>query len=261
MPELWVWHTPGTRIGQASYVDRHGHFVVAGGTFDDTPDGQAAKAYYGKHAHAKGISHGYFFPPEKRVKGQYHSFNTFEFSPLPLGAEANLFTSFEGVKEAKMNESKQAELEKVFGKERATEILASLDARGKALEALEVEYKDFTGEDLAVKAHKEAVDNADKAFGELVSELLEASAEPITAALEAVQVAKAAKADAAKLEAQYAEALKQIDALRQEMELRPRRASKDITTLVKDGDELLKKSQLGQNEGLKELLPGLYGDN
>lgn len=251
LPELWVWHIPGTRIGQAEWVDRHGHFVVAGGSFDDTPDGRAGRAYYSKHAHEKGISHGYQFPVSRFDGKHYHAFNSFEFTPLPLGAEANLYTSFEGVKEAKMNEKKQAELEAVFGKERAAEILANLDQRGKALEALEVEYKDFAGEDLQAAANKEAVDRAEKSFAELVSELLESSSEPITAAREAVKVAKASTATVAELR-------KEIDALRAEMELAPRRSSKDKRTLVAESDPLFQQSQLGVDEGLKEALPGLF---
>lgn len=233
LPELWVWHTPGTRIGQADWVDRHGHFVLAGGEFDDTPDGRSAKAYYSKHAHEKGISHGFKYPVEHFDGKHYENFNTFEFTPLPLGAEANLYTSFEGVKEAKMHEKKKAELIAVFGEKRAEEILANLDARGKALEELNVEFKDFVKPDASESADAKALDAADKAFKDLFPELVEGSGEAVTAALEAAKRVKA-------VEDKQAEVLKAVDELRAEMRLRPRIASKSEDTVMSN-DELLEK--------------------
>lgn len=231
-PELWVWHIPGTRIGQAEKVARHGHFVLSWGSFDDTDYGRAARNYYARHAHEKGISHGYHFVPDYFDGKHYHEFNSFENSPLPLGSEANLYTSLEGVKAAKMDERKVRELEAIFGKEKTELILANLDKRGKALEDLGVEFKDFTTpspETPDAAANKEAVERADKAFGELVGELLDTSAEPVTAALEAVKAVKAARADIETLRGE-------IDALRTEMQLRPRVASQDKQTEVKESD-------------------------
>jgi hypothetical protein len=266
-PELWVWHVPGTRLGQAEWVAQHGHFVLSYGTFDDTPDGRAGAAYYAKHADEKGISHGYQYAASGFDGKHYHAFNTFENSPLPLGAEANLYTSLEGVKALKMDEKKKQELEAVFGKARAEQILANLDKRGKALEELEVEYKDFVQTDAPTQtADKQAVANADKAFSDLLAEVLDSSAEPVTAAMEAVKAVKVIRAETAAtvkaLEDKYADAMKQIDALRAEMDLRPREsaraASKSAQTKIDDDHPLLKQSQLGMDEGLKEALPGLF---
>ena len=122
-----------------------------------------------------------------------------------------------------MNEKKQVELEEVFGKDRAAQILANLDARGKALEALEVEYKDFSGSsaDTPAEANKQAVANADKAFSELMIEVLESSAIPAEAALEAV------KAQNVVIEALR----KDLDSVRAELRLRPR-ASASAETVV-----------------------------
>jgi hypothetical protein len=266
-PELWVWHVPGTRIGQAEWVARHDHFVLSYGAFDNTEEGQAAKAYYAKHADEKGISHGYQYPASGFDGKYYHTFNTFENSLLPLGAEANLYTSLEGVKALKMDEKKKQEMELAFGKARTEMILANLDKRGKALEELEVEYKDFVQTDAPTQtADKQAVANADKAFSDLLAEVLDSSAEPVTAAMEAVKAVKVIRAETAAtvkaLEDKYADAMKQIDALRAEMDLRPREsaraASKSASTKIDDDHPLLKQSQLGMDEGLKEALPGLF---
>jgi hypothetical protein len=263
LPELWVWHIPGTRIGQAEKVARHGHFVLSWGAFDDNEYGYAARDYYAKHAHEKGISHGYRYSASDFDGKHYHSFNTFENSPLPLGAEANLFTSLEGVKAIKMDEKKQQELEAIFGKDRTQAILANLDKRGKALEDLEVEFKDFTAPNPATPtpdAHKEAVDHADKAFSDMLSEVLESSAEPITAALEAVKAVKTMRDENVALRKELMQA---VAALNERLDGAPRRASKDIKTrLAKDDPAavLLDKSiEQERLEGSK-VLGGLFAN-
>lgn len=46
MPELWCWHTFGTKHGQAKLIWRNEHFIHAVGDFEDTPDAKAAIEYY-----------------------------------------------------------------------------------------------------------------------------------------------------------------------------------------------------------------------
>lgn len=232
LPELWVWHIgKSVRIGAADWVGRQGHFLFAAGTFDADDKAQAAKGYYAKHADKTTISHGFTFPPEQFDGKHYHQFNSFEISLLPTGVEANLYTSLAGVKAMELNEAKKKYMAEVFGEERAGQILADWEKRGKALEDLGVAYKDFVGTDgnadALTEARKDAQDKAEKAFGELLSDALEGGAEAILAATEAVKAAKA-------LDAKYADAMKEIDALRAEMQLRPRSASQSAETEVKD---------------------------
>lgn len=232
LPELWVWHIgKSVRIGAADWVGRQGHFLFAAGTFDADDKAQAAKAYYSKHADKTTISHGFTFPPDQFDGKHYHQFNSFEISLLPTGVEANLYTSLAGVKAMELNEAKKKYMAEVFGEERAGQILADWEKRGKALEALGVAYKDFVAPDgnadALTEARKDAQDTAEKAFGELLSDALEGGAEAILAATEAVKAAKA-------LDVKYAAAMKEIDALRAEMQLRPRSASQSAETEVKD---------------------------
>ncbi len=226
-PDLWVWHLgKSVRIGEADWVGRHGHFLFAAGTFDTDTHAQAAKAYYVRNAHKTTISHGFTFPPDAFDGKAYHSFNTFEISLLPSGAEANLYTSLAGVKEMALNDAKKKYMEEVFGKERAEQILADWDKRGKALEELNVEYKDFVAaEPGKAVTDAKALEQADATFKELFPALFEGSGTAVEAALEAVKAAKAAND-------QYADAMKQIDALRAEMQLRPRVASQDSATVL-----------------------------
>lgn len=238
-PELHVWHAgKSTAIGQAAWVGRHGHFVMAAGEFYGAPQAQAAKAWYTKHAKDTGISHGFTYPADQFDGKAYHQFNTFEISLLPRGAEANFYTSLEGVKAMPLDDKKVKYLKEVFGEEHAARILEDWDKRGKALEELGIEYKDFSVNDAEVtaQAQAEATDNATEALGDLMAELANGSAEAIKAALAAVKAAKAtdARVDAAKTaqDAALVQMRKDIDDLRSEMDLRPRSASKAGETEV-----------------------------
>ena len=227
-PSLWVWHAgKQVEIGSTDYVGTHGHFLMAAGQFYMTPAAQAAKGYYARHAKDTGISHGFTYPSDKFDGKHYHQFNTFEISLLPRGTEANLYTSLEGVKAMALDERKVKYLKDVFGEDHATKILAEWEARGKALEDLGVEFKDFTPT-AAADATPETVE-AEKAHTDLLADVLESSAEPVTAALEAVRAVKAARAEIETLRGE-------IDALRNEMQLRPRVASQDKQTEVKESD-------------------------
>lgn len=232
-PELHIWHGgKQLRVGMAEEVAGHGHFGIAAGVFDDTPQGAAARDYYADARHAKdtSISHGFTFPVGEFDGTHYKHFNTFEISLLPRGVEANLYTSLEGVKAMQLSERKIPYFEQVFGKEVFAQIRAHLDEKGKALEELGAEYKDFSGgEDLSTK---EAIETANKSFIDLVPDLVEGSAEAVTSAVEAVKAAKEARKEATEANAKYADAMKEIDALRKAMQLRPRMASRDAETIV-----------------------------
>lgn len=244
LPELWVWHGGAkTAIGSADHVGMHGHFLLAAGQFYGSDAAQHAKAYYAKNARRTGISHGYTYSSDKFDGKHYHAFNTFEISLLPRGAEANYFTSLEGVKAMVLDEKKQDYYKQVFGEEQFNKIIADLDKRGKALEELGVEFKDFTtpdGDAEETASNKEAVEQASKDFADLISDLVATSAEPVLAATEALKAVKALEADNAQMR-------KELDELRAEMQLRPRVASKDAATVVEKSD-LSEKMQKALDE-------------
>lgn len=216
-PELWDSHVPGTKSGQAEWVGRHGHFLIALGTFDDTPKGQAAKAYYSRHAKQQGISHGFRFAPDQFDGKHYHAFNTFEISVLPRGTEANRLTSLEGIKAMALTEQKESRLVKIFGKS----ILDDLEAGGKELEALRVEFKDFTGTDMTAPVTDDS--ELAVALKELLPELIGGQAETMQATTAAVKAVSALE-----------QRLKKIEAF---MAQTPKRASKAVETELDEEDE------------------------
>ncbi|MGB1286714.1 MAG: hypothetical protein ACPG7F_09300 [Aggregatilineales bacterium] len=238
MPELWTYHIPGSRAGIADMVGGIGHFAIATGTFDDTPTGQATKAYYEKHAAR--MSHGYTYHPDDLRDGVYHDFNTFELSLLPPGAEANSFTHFEEVKTMQLNAQQVAHLEKVLGKEEAARIVADTETQSKALEAMNVAYKDFTTPDDPAEtpevqqAAKAAESNAAGLFAGVIGDI-SSLADTQTKAAEGItqnQQSVAALTEQVKALTDAVNTLNQ--AVQAQKNARPRIASKADDTIVPD---------------------------
>lgn len=160
-PELWFWHTPGTRFGQAEMVARRGHMAVAVGTFDDTPLGRAMKDAFAKgRGQDYGMSHGFVYDSGQKRGNVYHQFNTFELSVLPADVAANPYTAFEEVKAMELTPEKTAALKRMIGAEMTDKLLSETDAKSRQIEELGVRYKDFVRmtedtEIVAVKAEGE----------------------------------------------------------------------------------------------------------
>ena len=231
-PELWLWHAgKETRIGEAAWVARHGHFLLAVGEFDTGVRAERARAYFQKHARKTGVSHGYTYPADqfdgKHKPALYHAFNTFEISLLPRGREANRFTTLERIKQMALKPEQKKYVEDVFGEAALTE----LDEAGKAIEEAGAAYKDYLAPSDAV-ADASPAESADmKAF---VTELISDNANLATLIVAGArkQTAEKAAFDArledlttawgAKFEKQAAD----IAALQDQLDSRPKSASK-----------------------------------
>lgn len=229
-PALAIWHLgEKSYLGKAAWVARHGHSVMAAGEFDaDTPE--RVKAYYRKNASKTALSHGFTFPKSQFKDGVYHAFNSFEISLLPRGVEANSYTSLEGVKAMPVTKAKQDYLKEVgYTDEEITDILASREARDKAIEATGEAFKDFTDpsptEDTA-----ETVDAVSKAFKDLFPELIEADADNAQANLKMAKVVAQQQTDLSAIK----ESLKKIEAF---LSQTPKRASKAEETEIDPEDE------------------------
>lgn len=96
LPELWLWHVPGSRVGRAKMVayDKENGFAVAAGTFDPGRETVAQRLM-----EEKGIlvSHGMpsaFIERDKENPLNITRYRTREISPLPDWAAANKATGF-----------------------------------------------------------------------------------------------------------------------------------------------------------------------
>lgn len=249
MPELWFWHGvkgASTRIGMTEVIGGHGHFGIAAGSFDDTPRGRKARDYYAKNAKQTRVSHGFTYPVDLFDGKHFKHFNTFEISLLPRGAEANLFTSLEGVKAMELSAGKRAEFEKIFGKDELDSILANLDEKGKALEELAVEYKDFAATEPEAEATGEKAAQVETALKELVQQVIADSAEPIRAATEALRAAKASSEEVVALQSEVKALREEVAAIKSGVP----RASQSDDTVVETShlSEALKQELAKQNE-------------
>ena len=256
MPELWLWHTPGTRHGKAEWVGRIGHFAVAAGTFDDTPAGKAAQAHYAKQGADYGMSHGFTYDPgQKSDDGVFHQFNTFELSVLPAKAAANPYTAFTEVYAMEMDEEKRAFLARVLGSDDlAAQLITATEDKSRAMEQMDVRYKDFVQMDApAEKAAPMPEDDpaaedappADEppedapapadlgAFVESITEDVAALANAVNGLIGKLeQVTAQGAAEKARHVDEIAALRAEVKALREAFDLRPRSATTDPATEV-----------------------------
>jgi len=246
MPVLMAWHTPGTEHGQADVVWRNDHFVHALGHFDDTPQAEKAIAYYRKNAGKLKMSHG-FTAPEWAYDGKhYEDYNTLEITTLPPYAAANPYTSFEELMtmQKTMSEEKLRYLEAVVGKAKAAEIVAADEQRGKALEDMRIAYKDYAQvtPDEGSDEEEGGDDESRKALSAVYGDLATGMNELVS--IVTLQAKALAAKDAAlkalddKFESQTAAWQKELDALRTVVNMPPRRASQDVSTVRKETDGL-----------------------
>lgn len=258
MPRLRSWHVRGTEYGTADWVDRIGHFFVATGTYDDSDLGRTGKTYDAKHWKEYGVSHGLLYRASDKTmvdgRAVYSNWNTFEISPLPHRRAANDLTAFavdvqqdDALKEADMDQEKRKHLVDKFGEEYVVKLESLTEERGKEIEALRA-YKDFvhpageTTDAAEVEVNKEALENADKAFGELMPELMADAGEAVAAALAAVKAVTTLQTENAALRQELTAA---VAALNERLDGAPRKASKDIKTRLSANDpaaKLLDKS-------------------
>lgn len=142
MPELWLWHTKGTRWGVADMVDFADGFLLVSGTIDKGCEGIAETVSKMK---GLGVSHGFRTIDYDKANGIINQYRSFEISPLPRFAAANAFTSLEVLQKElteMMNPLKKAFLAKTLGEARANELEKQTEGMGKALTDLGVESKE-----------------------------------------------------------------------------------------------------------------------
>lgn len=140
-PDLWYWHIPGTKHGQAEWVDRVGHIVVSAGSFDDSELANLFRKEYEKNPQM--TSHTYGYPKGGRLQdGSFQTYFTVEISPLPVGKQSSVWSPFMEVKEMPITPEKITKLEGILGKDLASEVLGNADKMSKELEAIGIKFKE-----------------------------------------------------------------------------------------------------------------------
>jgi hypothetical protein len=97
-PELWIWHTPGTRLGVADWVAETDGLLFASGFIDE---GQELRAYRLASEKDLAMSHGYLYGNVEN--GVIQSYRSYEMSLLPRAHAANEATTFQLLGEKDMS--------------------------------------------------------------------------------------------------------------------------------------------------------------
>ncbi len=139
-PEAWLWHTPGTRWGQADMVDYADGFLIVSGTVDKGMEHVADSLAAGGDL---GVSHGFQFTHSDKKRGIIGWYKSFEVSPLPIAVAANAWTAIDVIaKELLMfSTQKRAFLVGHLGESTVAGLEGNTEAMKAALEAKGVEWK------------------------------------------------------------------------------------------------------------------------
>lgn len=241
LPELWHWHTPGTRHGEALWIDKVGnHMVVAVGKFDDTPAGKAAEEQYQKMGPVK-LSHGFHYPVWAKKGNVYLDYNTFEITTLPPGREANPFTTFEEVKAmSALSQEIRDSLTTLFGAQ-APDVIKQVEAiheGGEAIRELGTKFKDFgsASDPAANKGNDPAT--VDVNFANVI---LKSQADQVDLMGRIMKVVEGFDGRVKTLETLVTDKVKALDderkKLKSELDLLPSRVEDAVKAAVNDDDE------------------------
>lgn len=152
-PELWLWHTPGTRFGKADFLDFDSGFSIASGLVDNGKEHIAeALAASSKQL---GVSHGFLSVQDGKYITKYR---TFEISVLPLERAAAWGTSFDllGGTDMALTKERRSFMVQALGEEAVASLEKSTEAAAKEMERSGAEYKEVTaGTETAPPAHAE----------------------------------------------------------------------------------------------------------
>lgn len=99
-PELWIWHTKGSRIGKADFVGFADGFAIASGLIDDTPFATSVVKALSDGKIELGASHGYL--PIVQIGNTVFQHRTFEITVLPRSKAANPYTDYNWLKGKQM---------------------------------------------------------------------------------------------------------------------------------------------------------------
>lgn len=168
-PELWLWHTPGTRFGEADWLDFSDGFAHASGLIDE---GKESVINYlaGKEL---GVSHGFM----SLQNGKYiEKYRTFEISVLPLDRAAVWTTDFNFIaKESEMTAftpERRTWLVEALGEDAVKELEGNTSNAANQLKQLGVEYKQVAATEEAQKAEAQKAEGEGlKALSQQIAEL------------------------------------------------------------------------------------------
>ncbi len=156
-PEMWLWHTPGTKWGQTDWADYSDGFLMYSGTVDPGMESVAHSLASEKNL---GVSHGYRYRYSDKERGIIGWYRDYELSPLLMDKAANAWTGIDIlVKEAEemgFTKAKRDFLVGHLGEGKVASLENDTATMVKELNALGVEWKDVPDADVDAKADEGA---------------------------------------------------------------------------------------------------------
>lgn len=195
-PELWLWHTAGTRFGEADWLDFTEGFTHASGLIDDNPQAKAvvkALAAAAESGAELGVSHGFMSLQTGKYITKYRDF---EVSVLPIERAAVWTTDFNVLgKETMMGftAEKRKFLVDALGEDTVTKLEDATKGVSGQLKQLGIEYK--SAEEQEQTSEKAVVAVLAEQVAELTG-VVGALAQKITASEAAAATAQKAATDA-----------------------------------------------------------------
>lgn len=151
-PEMWLWHTPGTKWGQTDWADYSDGFLMYSGTVDPGMESVAHSLASEKNL---GVSHGYRYRYSDKERGIIGWYRTYETSPLCMEKAANAWTGIDIlVKEAEemgFTKAKREFLVGHLGEGKVASLENDTAGMVKELNALGVEWKAVPDADVDAK--------------------------------------------------------------------------------------------------------------
>lgn len=166
-PELWLWHTKGSKFGQVDWLDVSDGFVCASGLIEAGKEAIAEKLA----EEGAGVSHGFFGLQSANL---IHWYRSYELSVLPLSNAAVWTTSFN-----LLNSGKDTEMAFTAQKRAFFNGLGIPEEQIKSWEA-QTETLQQTLKDLGV-ANKSADLGLEEPVAPTPVAVVEATAAPVTA--------------------------------------------------------------------------------
>jgi hypothetical protein len=185
-PELWVWHTPGTRLGQVDWMDVSDGILVESGLIDVGME-DVARGF----KDTDGMSHGYIYADTKEGSNLVDKYWAYEISILPRAWAANaggMFNLTEGEKMFKPE--KKAYLKERLGVDdgRVEEFEKATSAFAESMKSLGIAWKDADTEEAAA-----ATEQATMTDQQMIAQLIEGQQQLISAVTAITGVAVEAK--------------------------------------------------------------------
>ncbi len=140
--ELRLYHYPNSRVGECTFQMRQGNFLVEAGTWDTSSRAQKTKEWIDKDPSEVGVSVGFFYNPNRLVKGVYEDEVLFFERSILKKEHASCPWATVKTIQGGLKVGHKADLVEMIGEEETKAVLEGADEASKALEDQGIAFKE-----------------------------------------------------------------------------------------------------------------------